>query len=957
METVKNGSTHKTTVFKHDSPDSGKDSEANSPVSDDGSGDEYVAEEAKPRVSVKRRTRRVSVSSDTDSESDRSTSKPKTAKRLRRTSTHESSMHKSRSPGSSSLTKRKQSDAAEPTQRRTKSTSGGDPARKYCLTKFEEIFCPIFLRFPFLNGTQDAPNTSEPSKRPEDLVDEEKEKLEMTAKHFAADLEQCIFDVYSDSDKNGKRSVGNKYKERFRMLTFNLSKPDRVLLHKRIASSSLSPNELTTMSSTELADEETQQSIRHAEEEALAHSILKKQTLPRAKITHKGIENIEDVNGSTRDVERAREEQEDEDRIEREKQARLRLQAERARSASTQGQGSVPPESPVVPQTPTWGAPPPVPLHASHQDVNAGAPVSSMGRPPANPLFVSSASDYQTPVEGELNLADLINIDEDIPNDVPTIAPTPRSFGNDITPPFSSQSSGAQNIPPSDATTPTSSTGISPFAAKPDITSRPSFDLNALWTPKGDTPGEEHQAESQDVSMQEGERGPIPEPDTLGETADDQDFDMFLGKDEEDQPAPAPVNDSPEGRRAVFEALPKVWMGTLSMPLDSVMAQNVSLNARQSGGRELGGDSPLWQTLFPSKELRIDGRVPMDKSAQYLMQMRLNPTKELIAVAFSPESGPGIESEGFKLLIDHLIAKGRHGLVFPWGNRPKEWAPGRELYIVPLLTTDPIPEYMELLDDLRLPKKRSSNYLVGVWVLNRGKLVPPPVTSTPVPPPSVPGAPPIQLPQSLLDLLPSIVPQPQTQPHSAAPPTQPPPTNAALAAEVAQLTPEQIQLMLRTLTSSSLASQPPIPVPFQPAITAIPQVPIIPSLPLQQLPPSHQQPIPLQPWLNPSSSYPPSYQPPPQNMYPDQGPPLSHSYSDMPREYYDRPGPRGRYDGPGDRGHRGRGGRNRGRGRDRDQDRERPRDAGWKSRGRGRGGGGAFSPPRGRGRGDHSEWS
>lgn len=64
------------------------------------------------------------------------------------------------------------------------------------------------------------------------------------------------------------------------MITFNLSKPDRVILHKRIASSRISPKELSTMSSTDLADEETKQSIKQAEQEALAHSILKKTAIP-----------------------------------------------------------------------------------------------------------------------------------------------------------------------------------------------------------------------------------------------------------------------------------------------------------------------------------------------------------------------------------------------------------------------------------------------------------------------------------------------------------------------------------------------------------------------------------------------------------------------------------------------------------------------------------------------------
>ena len=40
------------------------------------------------------------------------------------------------------------------------------------------------------------------------------------------------------------------------MLTFNLSKAVRVVLHMRIASSHISPKELSTMSSTDLASEE-----------------------------------------------------------------------------------------------------------------------------------------------------------------------------------------------------------------------------------------------------------------------------------------------------------------------------------------------------------------------------------------------------------------------------------------------------------------------------------------------------------------------------------------------------------------------------------------------------------------------------------------------------------------------------------------------------------------------------
>jgi len=101
------------------------------------------------------------------------------------------------------------------------------------------------------------------------------------------------------------------------------------------------------MSSTDLADEETKQNIKIAEKESLEQTILQKPIVPRAKITHKGLQDIEDVNGDlalARETERQRErEQEEEERRERERRERLRAvekQQQRQRTLS------VPPESP-----------------------------------------------------------------------------------------------------------------------------------------------------------------------------------------------------------------------------------------------------------------------------------------------------------------------------------------------------------------------------------------------------------------------------------------------------------------------------------------------------------------------------------------------------------------------------------------------------------------------------------
>lgn|ERR1700722_5810025 len=92
----------------------------------------------------------------------------------------------------------------------------------------------------------------------------------------------------------------------------------------------------------------------------------------------------------------------------------------------------------------------------------------------------------------------------------------------------------------------------------------------------------------------------------------------------------------------------------LGIPLDSTIPQEIRVVARQMGGRSLPFDSPLWRILFPSELLRIDGRVPVDNSSRFLLQMRMNSSKELVGVAFSPH--PGAES-GFTMLSDFLIAK------------------------------------------------------------------------------------------------------------------------------------------------------------------------------------------------------------------------------------------------------------------------------------------------------------
>jgi len=188
----------------------------------------------------------------------------------------------------------------------------------------------------------------------------------------------------------------------------------------------ITPQEISRMSSTDLADEETKQNIKIAEKESLEQTILQKPNVPRAKITHKGLQDIEDVNG---DLARAREnegqrerEQEEEERRERERRERLRAVEKQQQKQRTL---SAPPESPLVPShspitmdQQTWGAPPPVPVHAlqqHQQQHDTVGPTDDILGSSIRPLFAHTMSDVvmATVPEPELNLADLINIDED----------------------------------------------------------------------------------------------------------------------------------------------------------------------------------------------------------------------------------------------------------------------------------------------------------------------------------------------------------------------------------------------------------------------------------------------------------------------------------------------------------------------------------------------------------------
>ena len=66
---------------------------------------------------------------------------------------------------------------------------------------------------------------------------------------------------------------------------------------------------------------------------------------------------------------------------------------------------------------------------------------------------------------------------------------------------------------------------------------------------------------------------------------------------------------------------------------------------------------PQWNILLPHDPVAITGRVPVKASLAYLSESRLNPSRELLTVVFSPSAGSEEDTKAWNELIDFHIAK------------------------------------------------------------------------------------------------------------------------------------------------------------------------------------------------------------------------------------------------------------------------------------------------------------
>jgi hypothetical protein len=281
------------------------------------------------------------------------------------------------------------------------------------------------------------------------------------------------------------------------------------------------------------------------EKAALDHSTLQRNTLTRPvmKITHKGFEAMDDSVGRETETsaERARELEEEEQRT-KERQARFKAAQEQKEEAARRRasiSSAVTPSSPLDSHSP-WATS--SLSMTTPEDASAALRAADNERPPLNPLFAPTHTlTDMLPIVGseepELNLADLINIDDE-----PTAG--------------SGASAAAESLP-----TPLLETVLSPpssaITSSPTITQEKpaSFDLNSLWTGSvgaKESPEQPEVKEDEDMSIATSDEqniaGPRPPPEV-----DDLDFDMILN-DKEEKP-------NSELTQQAFSGSPSVWTG------------------------------------------------------------------------------------------------------------------------------------------------------------------------------------------------------------------------------------------------------------------------------------------------------------------------------------------------------------------------------------------------------------
>ncbi|KAI8447976.1 hypothetical protein BY996DRAFT_8427805 [Phakopsora pachyrhizi] len=557
-----------------------------------------------------------------------------------------------------------------------------DKTRKACADQFYKLLAPAFLP---IKDDQSLGSVSDETALPND-----------PAMSYAEAIEYELLDSFGEADSKSQKVPRRQYMTKFRSLLFNLKHNPTFL--NSLSSSGISPKSIVHMSSQDFQNPEQRAMAEQVRQRSLQDSVRTSISVPTAKITHKGEEAIESL------------------------EPQVPVKAEDITASTTPLQGEFEQSFKKIP------------LQSSTFSANSISLEGHTFRSPTLPVETEQTAKEEE-VSAQLSCSQMSASSER--KSAHNSTSEAKRLTADLLSSFDLESvfAAMRSVPSSNLATGAASEGPANTTEEKDSGSDDSMDLE-------NTPEREIPEPQQEVATKERQLPDDYDPFQVSNGLADADLDAILHGDQSTTPSGSPGRSQPavvgpmaQNLYIPFDSNPSqtvLWSGNV-MTAD---AGGFAAQAIQVGGRILSTDLSLWSRIISTDTMTVVGRLPTKDSTNYLVQSHFAASRELVLLNLLPNiKGPPdlpipervVQHQ--QNLIDFFTKKGRHAVVSV-NERMKKIV--RDIYLVPLLKHDPLPEFVQLLDDVTIPEvtPRPRDIIIAVLVLQKGSI---PSACRPVP--------------------------------------------------------------------------------------------------------------------------------------------------------------------------------------------------------------------------------
>lgn len=552
--------------------------------------------------------------------------------------------------------------------------------RKYCIEQLEKVLAELFA----------AEGSAVP-------VDQSRARAEA--------IEADLFDNFStilEPSKSTLRGPGGKYTAKYRTLYFNVKSND--YFRSRIASDALDAAAVVAMNQEDLLTPEVRAEQQAMREQALEQSVKQVQQAPKTRITHKGEEVLDQFDqGMTND---------DVSVVTQGDMSRPALERD---AASFSFEDREQPLSASMSNTPVF-----------ENSARFGSPT---GMSPLTPSHVAPDSKRLSQnIALDASFKDPPEVDNDAQTDVaaatqvtePTTAPPALQHRRS-----ESMSKSAIDFDKIWGSYKSPSVPNAPAAATTTTEDKDAMEVDVeVAIGSGEGGGEPSAGNAEPVDY---------DPFETSGRADD-DFDALLNGDNkgavQGKSEQSTTDGAPGSQQVDLSTLPTVWTGAVISPEEG----GYPAKAVQIAGTPLGALPQTWQRLLPRGQIDLNNRIETGVASEYLVQNKFSSSRDIIIIALLPAGAPDEATAKQVGIPTHEKALARHAhlvKVFSEKRRYGVCPPSGELkrvvkdhYIVPLKSTDALPDYVELMDDHLIGENRTQDLLMTVLVINKGALGP-----------------------------------------------------------------------------------------------------------------------------------------------------------------------------------------------------------------------------------------